>query len=154
MITEEVTIDNIILKVKEEEYLVSLALALRLNEPEVTSTVYKCIPIKSVPLVCANFPEPFVAKLLEFIAGQIKDGRQIEWALHWLSSLVRFKGNYLQKVSMEKSAVRTALLNIYQSVQFFDSSLSKVVNQNQHLMSYIIGKHKQEQEEDPHTTIE
>lgn len=154
MITEEVTLDNIILKVKEEEYLVSLALALRLNEPEVTQTVYQCIPLKSVPLVCANFPEPFVAKLLQFIGTQIKVGRQLEWAMHWLSQIVRFKGVYLQRMSQEKSGVRTALLDIYQSVQFFDSSLSKVFNQNQHLMSYIINKHRQEQEEDPHTTTE
>ena len=42
---------------KAEEFLTALVLALRLNEPEVTQTVYKCIPRDSIPLLVAHMPE-------------------------------------------------------------------------------------------------
>ena len=84
MIDEEVTIDNIIAKVKAEEYLTALVLALRLNVPEVTQTVYKCIPCDSIPLLVAHMPEMMLIKLLEFMASEIEYGRQIHWAMHWL----------------------------------------------------------------------
>ena len=44
-IDENVTIDNIIAKVKSEEFLTALVLSLRLNMPEVIDTVYRCVPI-------------------------------------------------------------------------------------------------------------
>lgn len=64
MIDESVTLDNIIEKVKMEEYVSATVLALRLNEPEVTDVVYKCIPLESVPLVCSSFPNNYLARLL------------------------------------------------------------------------------------------
>lgn len=47
-IDESVTIDNIIAHIKEENHLNALILSLRLNEAEVISKVFKCIPIASV----------------------------------------------------------------------------------------------------------
>lgn len=47
-IDEHVTLDNIIAKVKAEEHLTALVLALRLNISEVTTTVYRCVPLPSV----------------------------------------------------------------------------------------------------------
>lgn len=44
-IDEDVTLDNIIAKVKQEDFLTALILALRLGELEVIQTVYKCIPV-------------------------------------------------------------------------------------------------------------
>ena len=75
MIDEEVTIDNIIAKVKAEEYLTALVLALRFNVPEVTQTVYKCIPYSTIPLLVAHMPEMILIKLLEFMAAEIEQGK-------------------------------------------------------------------------------
>lgn len=69
---ESVTIDNVIAKVKAEEYLTALILALRLGERNVTQTVYKCIPVTSVPLLCAHFPAGFIDRLLHFLATEIE----------------------------------------------------------------------------------
>ena len=63
-IDEEVTLDNIIAKVKSEDYLTALILSLRLGEREVIQTVYGCIPLQSVSLICAHFPNNFLDKLL------------------------------------------------------------------------------------------
>lgn len=45
MIDENVTLENIIASVKQDEFLKALVLALRLNEAEVTLAVFKAIPI-------------------------------------------------------------------------------------------------------------
>ena len=71
MIDESVTLDNIIEKVKLEEYVSATVLALRLNEAQVTDVVYKCIPLESVPLVCSSFPNNYLARLLTFIAREV-----------------------------------------------------------------------------------
>jgi hypothetical protein len=84
MIDETVTLDNIISKVKDEQYVSGLALALRLNESHVTRTVYSCIPLSSVPLLCAHFPNNYLTKLLGFLAQEIETGRHVEWSMAWL----------------------------------------------------------------------
>ena len=66
------TLDNIIARVKSEDYLTALVLALRLGEKDVTKTVYKCIPVATVPLLIAHFPTSFLDRLLVFIAGEIE----------------------------------------------------------------------------------
>jgi len=71
MIDESVTLDNIIEKVKLEEYVSATVLALRLNEVHVTDVVYKCIPLESVPLVCSSFPNNYLVRLLTFIAREV-----------------------------------------------------------------------------------
>jgi len=71
MIDESVTLDNIIEKVKLEEYVSATVLALRLNEVQVTDVVYKCIPLESVPLVCSSFPNNYLVRLLTFIAREV-----------------------------------------------------------------------------------
>ena len=92
MIDEEVSIDNIIAKVKSEEYLTALMLALRLNMSEVTQTVYKCIPSESIALIIAHLPEMMLLKLLEFMSEEIEQRRDIHWAMVWLQNILKFHG--------------------------------------------------------------
>jgi len=96
-IDETVTLDNIIKKVKAEEYTTALVLALRLSEREVTQTVYKCIPVSSVSLLCAHFPTNFLSKLLQFISYEIEKGFHVEWAMIWLQNILKFHGEELQR---------------------------------------------------------
>jgi hypothetical protein len=58
----------------------------------------------------------------------------------WLQNILKFKGQYLQQQAGGfKSPLRALLLEIFSQVQFYDSSLARVVNQNNHLMDYMIG---------------
>ena len=84
--------------------------------------------------------------------------------MSWIQNILKFKGQFIQSQSDGvKSPIRAILLKIYSSVQFYDQSLSKVINQNKDLLSFIINRADQadlaEQEanddnEDPLTTIE
>jgi len=72
--------------------LTALVLALRLNLAEVTDTVYRCIPIASVPLIVAHMPEMLLLKLLQFLATEIENGREIHWVMLWLESVLKYHG--------------------------------------------------------------
>ena len=84
LISEEVTLENIISLVQKEESLSALLMALRLNEDSVTQTVYKSIPLAAVPLVCAHFPSNFLPRLLHLLAKEVDHGTHVEWSMEWL----------------------------------------------------------------------
>jgi hypothetical protein len=89
------------------------------------------------------------------MATEVEHGRHVEWSMTWLQNILKFKGQYLQEQSNGlKSPLRAILLQIFSSAQFFDASLAKVVNQNLHLMDFIVGKHEQQNaiEEEPNTS--
>ena len=79
-------------KVRKEEHLTALVLALRLNIAEVTETVYKCVPTDSVALIVAHMPEMLLLKLLQFLAVEIELGREIHWAMVWLEAILKYHG--------------------------------------------------------------
>jgi len=72
--------------------LTALVLALRLNISEVTDTVYRCVPCNSVSLIVAHMPEMLLLKLLQFLASEIENGREIQWSMVWLEAVLKFHG--------------------------------------------------------------
>ena len=121
-------------------------LALRLNISEVTDTVYKCIPLASVPLIVAHMPEMLLLKLLQFLASEIETGREIHWAMVWLEAILKYHGGMFDQVRALQSPLRSCLLQIFSSLQFIDSSLSRVSNENSYLMQFMLSQHAKEQE--------
>ena len=110
-IDESVTIDNIIAKVKAEEHLTALVLALRLNVHEVTSTVFKCVPSASIPLIVSHMPEMLLLKLLQFIAGEVEHAREIEWSMVWLGSILKYHGaKFGKQTTQNQTPMRSCLL--------------------------------------------
>ena len=145
-IDETVTLENIISKVKEEQHLTALVLALRLNEAEAIKTVYKCIPVSSVPLVVAGFPKNFLSRLLEMISREIDRCSDVEWSMVWLQNVLKYHGETLSKLCSAKSPTRSLLLQIHSSLQFFEQSFGKVCSQNRHLMDFLILQHERQAE--------
>ena len=167
------TLDNIIDNLKNENYLSALLMALKLNEEEVIDKVFKCIPIKSISLICANFPSNYLYRFLEFIQKEIEMAKDIEWNMIWLKELLKYnehvlKGcrlfqeyhqrgmsmSQLQQYQLTNNGQnlkgRAVLLKLFSSLNFFDSSLKKIVNENLHMMTYMerAAKKKQEDEDD------
>ena len=144
-IDESVTLDNIIAKVQNEEHLTALVLALRLNIAEVTDSVYRCVPLNSVALIVAHMPEMLLLKLLQFLATEIESGREIHWAMIWLQNIMKYHGaKFGQQTTLSaamQSPLRSCLLQIFSSLQFVDTSLSRVSNENSHLMQFMVSQH-------------
>lgn len=145
-IDESVTLENIIAKVQNEEHLTALVLALRLNIAEVTDTVYRCVPVASVSLIVAHMPEMLLLKLLQFIATEVENSREIHWAMVWLENILKYHGSKFVKQSALQSPLRSCLLQLFSSLQFVDTSLSRVCNENSYLMQFMINQHVKEQE--------
>ena len=99
-IDENVTIDNIIGHIKEDNFLSALIMALRLSEPEIIEKVFKCIPQSSIPLICANFPGNYLFRFLEFLQIQIDASKDIEWNLIWLKELLKYNEHILKGCRM------------------------------------------------------
>ena len=89
-IDENVTLDNIIANVKSEDYLTALLMALKLNEREVISKVYRCIPLENVSLIAAHFPSNYLFKFMEYLALELDVGKDLEWNLEWVRSLLKY----------------------------------------------------------------
>ena len=112
-IDESVTLENIIDKVRKDEHLTALVLALRLNVAEVTDTVYKCVPVHSVQLVVAHMPEMLLLKLLQFLAVEIETGREIHWAMVWLEAVLKYHGGRFVQQNRQQTPLRACLLRIF-----------------------------------------
>jgi len=54
--------------------------------------VYNCIPIETVPLLCANFPVNYIVRLLAFMVKEVDKGQHVEWSMCWLKNILKFKG--------------------------------------------------------------
>lgn len=81
--------------------MTALVLALRLNISEVTDTVYKCVPVNSVSLIVAHMPEMLLLKLLQFLATEIENSREIHWAMVWLESILKYHGAKFEKQTVQ-----------------------------------------------------
>jgi len=123
--------------VQNEEHLTALVLALRLNIAEVTDTVYRCVPVASVSLIVAHMPEMLLLKLLQFIATEVENSREIHWAMVWLENILKYHGSKFVKQSALQSPLRSCLLQLFSSLQFLDTSLSRVCNENSYLMQFM-----------------
>lgn len=90
LIDQNVTLENIINSVKQEEFLKALVLAIRLNQQDVILAVFKSIPVQAVPLLCSNFPKPLLSRFMELLANQLDYGKDLEWNNEWLYNLLKF----------------------------------------------------------------
>jgi hypothetical protein len=86
-------------------------LALRLNEPEVTQTVYKCIPRGTIELIVAHFPTNYLPKLLNLLTSEISRGRDVEWVNIWLAQVLKY---HAASLSEAKGEARSSLLQVCQ----------------------------------------
>ena len=65
-------------------------MALKMNEIEVISKVYQCIPLISVPLIVNNIPQNYLFLFLDFISTQIVQNLNIEFNMLWLKEILKY----------------------------------------------------------------
>jgi len=141
-IDETVTLDNIIKHLKQEEYLSSLLMALKMNEFEVIDKVFKCVPLSSVNLLSAHFPSNYLFRFLDFLCVEVEKSRNVEWTMHWVKAILKYNGKILDTADDKNSATtgrsRAILLKLFSSLSFYDKNLKKIANENIHMMDYMI----------------
>ena len=120
--------------------------------------MFKCIPLSSVALLSANIPSSFVFRFMAFLQGQMSTGQSIEWNQVWLRELLKHHEAQFalcrqsteygstayaaaastQRSSKDTHAGRALLLKVHQTLDFYDGNLKRLVNENQHTMSYML----------------
>jgi hypothetical protein len=80
---------------------------LRLNENDVTQTVYRCIPKKSIELIVAHFPANYLPKLLNMLTREISKGVDVEWTNIWIGEVLKYHAASLNEA---KGEARSSLL--------------------------------------------
>ena len=60
----------------------------------------------------------------------------------WLESILKYHGEKFSQLKALQSPLRSCLLQIFSSLQFFDTSLSRVCNENSYLMQYMLSQHE------------
>jgi len=66
---ETITVDSLISCLKQEDFMMALLMALKLNEEEIIEKVYKCIPAHNIGLISANIPSNYLFRFLQFLAN-------------------------------------------------------------------------------------
>ena len=93
----DVTPENTIACLKDQQYLDSIVMAFRLNETYLIQKIYEGIPAKDIALVSRDFPVVYLPKLLDFIGSIAMESQHIEFNLLWISNLFTSHGKYISK---------------------------------------------------------
>lgn len=136
-LTIDVTPEKIRTTIAEGEYAGAIAMALRLNQPEITEETLLATPVEQLNMVARSLPVPYAERLLKFLAELDSDnGRRYFhfWQL-WLRSILlehahAFKQN-LQKNLASVNSLQQNMSNTYKS-------LSKLCDQNRYSLEYLL----------------
>jgi len=130
----DITPENITLLLNKKEYLKTLVMAFRLNEPKIIETVYESIPTTEIQLIVSGFPVSYVQKLLAFISNQIANSPHLEFHLVWCIHISNYHGTYMKDNSTQfMSLFRDLQKNITKQHQ----DLSKISDDNMYTMDYM-----------------
>ncbi|QOU19940.1 U3 snoRNP protein [Brettanomyces bruxellensis] len=93
----DVTPENTIACLNDQQYLDSIVMAFRLNETYLIQKVYEGVPAKDIALVSRDLPVVYLPRLIEFIGSIAMESQHIEFNLLWISSLFTSHGKYISK---------------------------------------------------------
>lgn len=66
-------------------------------------------------------------RFIEYLAGEIEKGKDIEWNMMWLKNLLKFQEPTLKRFKDNMGhGGRALLLKIYSSLSFYDQSIKKM----------------------------
>ena len=117
----DVTPQNILNSIGEQEYLKGLIMAFRLNDKVLTRKVYEATPVIQIQLVVRDIPRVYLARLIVFLAQQLEDSRHFEFALTWIGEVTAVHGRFVKENSVlfasELRALQRAIDGIGRTVR-------------------------------------
>lgn len=96
----DVTPQNIAENLAEKNWVVALVMAFRLNEQNLLDRVIESVPLRDVPLVCADTPAVYVVRLLEYLGEKVnraQGSHHIEFNLCWVKAALNSHGRYISQ---------------------------------------------------------
>ena len=125
----------------DRDYLKALVMAFRLNEAGLIKRVFQAVPAAEVPLVVADTPAVYVARLLRFVAAQTEESPHIEFCLVWIKALVDKHGAWL---SANRARVDVELRVVSRAVSKMRDEVRRLADENVYMVDYLLGQAEKE----------
>lgn len=153
----DLTPDNVRSSMYEGQSLTAIIGALRLGDSQLLMEVYENVRPKDINLVVSQLPPMHLPSILKLVAGRMAPATNakgtvttaggsphIEFHLLWLSSLLAIHGTTLRKQS-QSGKVAPTLRSVAGALNDVSSNISKVADDNSHMMLYLWGAMQKQQ---------
>ena len=133
----DVTPENTLGSIVEQDFSRALVMALRLNESPLMRCVYEATPVFNVSLVVKSLPMVYLARLLRFVAHITDENPHLEFNLKWIEALLSIHGPYLKNNALlfasELRLVRKAITKV-------QSELARLTDDNAYAIDYLLAQ--------------
>ncbi|WWC72243.1 uncharacterized protein I206_106205 [Kwoniella pini CBS 10737] len=134
----DLTPENTLKKLEEKEYLISLIMALKLNERNLIKIIYEKIPTTQIGLLSKQLPnENYLIKFLNFINYHLENTPHVEFDLIWIASLLTSHGKW---IVINKSQLAPTVRGLIRGLSGLQGSVTKLSDQNTFSIDYILSQ--------------
>lgn len=134
----DITPQSVYSSIVQKDWVVSLVMSFRLNEQNILDKVVESVPMRDIPLVCADLPSVYVPRLLEFMGEKVnraQGGQHIEFNLSWVKSVLDCHGRY---IAQNKSECQPAVRMIQRFLARVAKDIVSVSKKSGYLSDYLL----------------
>lgn len=117
------------------EHTKALLMSLRMNEPQLIYNVMEAVRPCDISLVVQSLREPYVERVLKFVAIQLEKSCHLHFYLMWCQQLLTVHGHRLKVMSSMKLVV---LRTLQKSISRHQEDIGKVCSSNSYALAYIL----------------
>ena len=122
---------------EQQNHLVALIMAFRLNSQNLIKRVFYAIPAAAIDHVVREIPDVYLARLMRFVAGQAEDGPHLEFCLRWIESILSRHGRLLRERRGEFAAEVRVLMH---AMGWIERELRRLSEGNGFMLDYLLSQ--------------
>ena len=131
----DVTPENTIAAVAEQQYLRALVMAFRLNERPLLDRVFQALPVDAIGLLVMQLPKAYLSTLIRFLVQASDESPHIERNLKWIEALLSNHGPFLKNNS---ASFATDLMALQKAIANIQAHLSRLTDDNIYILDYLL----------------
>ncbi|XP_012882812.1 PREDICTED: periodic tryptophan protein 2 homolog [Dipodomys ordii] len=125
---------------RQQDFTRAILMAFRLNERKLMQETLEAVPPDEINVISASLPEPYVDKVLEFLAASFEESRHLEFYLLWTQSLLMSHG---QRLKSRAGQVLPTIQFLQKGLQRHLEDMAKLCDWNRYNIQYALALSKQ-----------
>ncbi|XP_058152309.1 LOW QUALITY PROTEIN: periodic tryptophan protein 2 homolog [Dasypus novemcinctus] len=125
---------------RQKAFTRAVLMAFRLNEATLVQEALEAVPSSEIGVVSSSLPEPYVERVLEFLASSFEVSRHLEFYLTWTQKLLMQHG---QKLKSRAGTLLPVVQFLQKSIQRHLDDISKLCDWNRYNIQYALAISKQ-----------
>ena len=121
--------------IKEENFLLALIMAFRLNERLLVRRVFESVPVSDVTLLVKELPIVYLARLLRFVVQATDESPHLEFNLRWIEALLHAHGSYLKD---KASSFASEMRSLQKAIGKIQSEVARLTDDNAYALDYLL----------------